>query len=560
MKQDMKLKIAEDLQIDLTVAPYETQGLRAFIAGISGAGKSYAQMKFLEEAHDAGLQFVLLDVHGEGHVLSELSDNVVVASERFGIPVDIEAVDVYIDILESGMSLVIDLKSLYWGKRDEFLKFTYEFLRKFMSKWANVMRPIILAIDEAQEIAPQTQTKGTADLVKVVSEIVTGGRKSGVHTLLASQRPAKIDKTVISQANVRLIGQLTATQDWSAIKEYAQGFKHQDIRKFRSGDFVCAAEGEAFKIKVNKRRTKDAGKTPTIQVKFTTTQKKDMKEIADRIAAAIEASKKEREQEKDEAARIKSLEKSLENEREKRKDTEAKLDMVEFVAEKFGGSKVSGKVEVPAEIVDVKAEFERELKKLSSKMQKELKEKNSIIEKLEVRDQERVREHLESREFKKSFRKWLGQTGSGASIDEDAIVAKVVARVGNGGTVYEVAPLEALTKDWEQTIHSNIVRLVDGLTPEALMILSYLTASGQRTKTSICKSLWNTDGGSAFKKMDIALKDLTGKKLVFRNQKGYGSRVSKVVEDYMDGLVEDPSHIVEHVVEHIRQKGGEIST
>ena len=559
----MKLKIAKELEIDLTKQPYDTQGLRVFIAGISGAGKSYAQMKFLEEAHDAGLQFILLDVHGEGHVLSELSDNVVVASERFGIPVTIEAVDIYVELLESGMSMVIDLKSLYWQARDKFLEFTYSFLRKFMARWANVIRPIILAMDEAQEIAPQSQTKGTADLVKVVSEIITGGRKSGVHSLLASQRPAKIDKSAISQANVRLIGQLTATQDWSAIKEYAHGFTFKELRGFRSGDFISATEGDAEKIRVLKRRTKDAGETPTIETRFSNVQKRDMKEIADKITKAIQDAKKDQEHERDLLEQNKSLEKKLGTKDEKIKGLEAKLDMVEFVAEKFGGSKVQGKVEVPSEFVDVKDEFERELSKLRKRMQKELQSKDDVIRKLEKEVEATAVLPTKIAKFRESFQELLGNpvsSGSaGNNIDVDDIVARVVAKVGNGGAVYEVPPLEALKKDWEKNIHENVTRLIDGLDQKAVMILSYLTASGQHTKTAICKTLWNADGGSAFKAMGEALKELTGRKLVFQNSKGYGSRVNKIVDDYLEGLSEDTSHITEHVIEHIRQKGGDIS-
>lgn len=555
----MKMKLASNLEIDLTAQPYDTQGLRVFIAGISGAGKSYAQMKFIEEAHDAGLQFVLLDVHGEGHVLSELSDNVVVASERFGIPVDIEAVDIYVDILESGMSLVIDLKSLYWEARDRFLEFTYLFLRKFMARWSNLMRPVLVAMDEAQEIAPQTQTKGTAELVKVVSEIVTGGRKSGVHILLASQRPAKIDKTPISQANVRLIGQLTATQDWNAIKEYTKGFSFQDLRGFRSGDFICVTEGTSKKIHINERRTKDAGKTPTVAVQFSTVQRKDMKEIAERIAAAIEASKQGKERETSQAEHVKSLEKRLESRDEKVKELEAKLDMVEFVAEKFGGARVRGKVEVPSELVDVKSEFERELKKLSSRMQRELSAKDTEILELRKHISEFTIRSEKFEQFRGLFREVFGNgsgQGNGVTVDEDAIVARVIARVGNGGSIYQVAPLEALKKDWEQRIHASVVQVIDSLTPDALKILSYLIASGQRSKTAICQTLWNADGGSAFKKVSDALSELSGKKVVYSNQRGYGSRIEKVVEEYMNGLLEDPSHITEHIIEHVRQKGG----
>jgi hypothetical protein len=104
-----KLRIAKDFTIDLKAPPFDTMGLRAFTSGMSGAGKSYTQMVFLEKAFEAKLQFLLLDVHGEGHVLGGLGNNVYVASERYGIPVVEEAIPIYLDLLDSGGSLVIDL-------------------------------------------------------------------------------------------------------------------------------------------------------------------------------------------------------------------------------------------------------------------------------------------------------------------------------------------------------------------------------------------------------------------------------------------------------------------
>lgn len=574
-KQEMKLEIADNLIIDLLTVPYVTQGLRIFIAGISGAGKSYSEMKFLEEAHDARLQFCLFDVHGEGHVLSELSDNVVVASARFGIPVDIDAIGVYIDILESGMSLVLDLKSLYWGQREEFLKFTLQFLRKFMERWSNIMRPILLAVDEAQEITPQMQTKGISDLVKVVSEIVTGGRKSGVNILLASQRPAMISKTAISQSNVRLIGKMEDENDYNAVKphlkytvvekhknkktgtleevEITKAFTFQEMKKLRSGEFIYSSEGEATKIHVNRRRTNDAGETPTIKTKFTTTQKKSMKEIADRIAAAIEVSKQERERETDLGEQVKNLEKQLKAKDEKIE----KLELVEFVAKKIGISKVPGTVEVSPSprVADIKAEIEHELQKHNSKMQKELEAKDVIIQQLETRNQERTKELEHDIKFKTMFREWLGQTGTNGSVNEDAIVARVMKQVGNGGTIYEVSPLDALTKDWEKKIHTSIVTIIDQLPADAKLVLSYLLVAGPKKKGPICLALWNNDGGGTYKKLNDALKTLTGQKLIVGNQNGYAPRIQKYIEDSMNGIIEDSKHIVEHVIDYVRETG-----
>ena len=55
--------------------------------------------------------------------------------------------------------------------------------------------------------------------------------------------------------------------------------------------------------------------------------------------------------------------------------------------------------------------------------------------------------------------------------------------------------------------------------------------------------------------MNDAIKELNAKKLLFRNQGGYGHRISKVVKEYLNGLVEDSSNVELHVIEHIRKSG-----
>lgn len=549
--------LSPELQIDLSKDPYRTEGLRVFIAGQTGAGKSYTLMKILEEAHQEKTQFVLLDPHGEGHVLSELGDDVLVASERIGIPVVEDAIPVYVDVLKRGSSLVIDLSKYFYKSKIAFNAFVEKFIREFLSEWSDVRRPILFAMDEAHEFAPQAKDKGSKQRVDLCGELATGGRKLGVMLCFATQRPAKIDKTPITQANIRLVGKLTGTHDYNAFKEYfgkAAGFKQ--VRSLSSGQFYVISGTEVQLTRVNLRITTDAGATPDAAPILSAKQQVSLKELGKLIEKAVKTAQEEQDQSSQMKARIAELERRVEKHKDGKKDLQKKLDMVEFIADKFGTAKVEGKIEVPQEVVDAKTEFDKEIVKLKKRMQKELNLKDVEIDRLDLQVKDLLEGIKTYQSFSNSLREIIGDWPETIiKYDRDLvdeITQKVVARVGTGGAVYEVAPLEALKLDTEKEIHAKIIGLIDGLSPTSKRILAYLTAAGQRKKTEMCRTLWNSDGGTAFTNMTEALTELSAKKLVYANKKGYGARLKPVIDERVAGLDLDATSIKQHVVEHLR--------
>ena len=198
----MKLTIADNLEINLNEPPFNTEGLIAFVCGKTGSGKSYSILKMMEQAYKKGLQFVFLDPHGEGHVLADKDfakgDDIVVVSERYGIPVQIEAVDVYVDIIKSGKSMVLDLSKVFRKEKKSFNEFIEKFLRTFDSEWSDVRTPILLVMDEAHFFAPQIIRKGDSSAVArvdLITDLSTGGRKNGINQIYSTQRPSLISKT-----------------------------------------------------------------------------------------------------------------------------------------------------------------------------------------------------------------------------------------------------------------------------------------------------------------------------------------------------------------------------
>lgn len=93
-----------------------------------------------------------------------------------------------------------------------------------------VSEPYTLVIDEADLFAPQKPFGGHAEmLLHLVEEIVRRGRVRGFLPWLISQRPAIVNKNVLSQVDGMVAMQLTGAHDRAAIEGWIEG--HGDKRE-----------------------------------------------------------------------------------------------------------------------------------------------------------------------------------------------------------------------------------------------------------------------------------------------------------------------------------------
>jgi len=570
-----ELKLSPELFIDLTSAPFKTEGFQIFVGGKTGAGKSYTLSVVLEEAYRAGIPFVYLDPHGEGYTLSELGDEVVIISNRVGIPVHVDAISVYLDILKAGKSIVFDLSTLYFENERLFAEFSEEFIRKFRAEWASIRSYILLCIDEIHVFAPQKPMRGETDRVKMFGKMASEGRKLGIMLCTATQRPALVDKTAISQANVRLVGKLEKSHDFKAYADDVpkdKGGKTQitfrDTKSLSSGTFYAIVGDTVLKTKIRERKTTDAGATPDATPTLSTKQKLDMKDIAKRIEEALKKVEEERDKSTEMQARIKTLEKAREKDKEEKSELRKKLELKGLVVDMFDKVKIRSSdgetVEVPQEFMDVKTEFDAEIEKLRKKMQKELKEKDKTIQYIEVCLKENVEETAEYHEFFDRLASLLRIKGVADIVSsevarntglEDRIIQKVLSRVGTDGVVFEVAPLEILSKEWDRRALDRMIALIDELSSKATTVLSCLVAtSTSHRKTSLCEKLFGASSGSTYTSFKEALKHLI--EVGFAKEDGHGvkSNLDKFVNFHMEGHFGDTENITHHLIEHIRKK------
>ncbi len=122
-------------------------------------------------------------------------------------------------------------------------------------------------MDEAHNFVPAVgQTSATHDLIT----LVTMGRQPGISTIFITQQPAKLNETVITQADLVIAHRLTAKPDLDALGTVMQTYALEDIRKMISdlpknkGTAVVLDDNSEriFDIQVRPRQSWHAGGTP----------------------------------------------------------------------------------------------------------------------------------------------------------------------------------------------------------------------------------------------------------------------------------------------------------
>jgi DNA helicase HerA-like ATPase len=105
--------------------------------------------------------------------------------------------------------------------------------------------PTVLVLEEAHNFIPQTASKEESISKSVFRTIAREGRKFGCSLCLISQRPVRLDTTVLSQCNTHLYLRITNPYDLDYIKQSAEGLSSDSvgmITSLRVGEALLAGE------------------------------------------------------------------------------------------------------------------------------------------------------------------------------------------------------------------------------------------------------------------------------------------------------------------------------
>ena len=184
---------------------------RLLIQGTSGAGKSWLMRRLLEQS-SGQVQHIIIDPEGEFRSLAESADYPVIDASKLD---GNRFAALGVRVRSQRLSLVLDISQL---DRERQLIAVAGFLRAIIDCPRENWHPAIVAIDEAHLFAPMGgQGFESATSRRVVTaamvDLMSRGRKRGLAAIIATQRLARLSKSVASEATNFLVGRNTLDLD-----------------------------------------------------------------------------------------------------------------------------------------------------------------------------------------------------------------------------------------------------------------------------------------------------------------------------------------------------------
>ncbi|MDR0778665.1 MAG: DUF87 domain-containing protein [Methanomassiliicoccaceae archaeon] len=122
------------------------------------------------------------------------------------------------ELIEEGRTTIINLKGVPPDIQELVVRRLGTLM--FEMRKAGNVPPMMMIIEEAHNYCPQ---QGTAISSRALATIASEGRKFGLGLMVISQRPAKIDKNVLSQCGTQIILKVTNPNDVKAIASSVEG-------------------------------------------------------------------------------------------------------------------------------------------------------------------------------------------------------------------------------------------------------------------------------------------------------------------------------------------------
>ncbi len=134
------------------------------------------------------------------------------------------------DIVKKGKCSTINMKGVPPDVQDVVVaRLTKEL---FDDRKAGKIPPFLLVVEEAHNYCPERGI-GRAVSSSILRTVASEGRKFGMGLCIISQRPAKVDKNIISQCDTNIILKVTNPHDLKAIIQSVEGLTAQTYREIQ---------------------------------------------------------------------------------------------------------------------------------------------------------------------------------------------------------------------------------------------------------------------------------------------------------------------------------------
>jgi uncharacterized protein len=242
------LKLADNLNLPVDVV---TQTVA--ILAKRRAGKSYLSRRLVEQLHHARQQVVVIDPKGDHWGVRSSADGkapglpiVILGGERGDVPLEAGAGEIVAKlVVEERVSALLDMSFL---RKHEVATFMTAFLESlYRLKAREVYRtPLMLVIDEADAVAPQSPMKGEERMLGAAEDIVRRGGQRGIGCTMITQRSAVLNKNVLTQAQILVALRTIAPQDLKAVNAWIDVHGTDEERKTLMASLPSLPVGDAW--------------------------------------------------------------------------------------------------------------------------------------------------------------------------------------------------------------------------------------------------------------------------------------------------------------------------
>ena len=266
-----KLQVSRELSL-----PPEAVTQTFAIFGKRGSGKTNTAVVIAEEMFRIGAPFVILDPIGAWWGLKSSFDGkgpglavYIFGGDHADLPLEPAAGQLIADVfIQHRIPMVLDMSG--WSGADR-ARFVTDFALRLLAK--NGRQPMHVFIEEADAFVPQRPYKGEERMLGAMDRLVRWGRQSGIGATLITQRSAKVNKDVTTQAETLVAHRTVGPQDRDAIDAWIKFHAGGEERQQVLSSLPTLPDGTAWvwspewlsilrQVAFRRRQTYDSASTP----------------------------------------------------------------------------------------------------------------------------------------------------------------------------------------------------------------------------------------------------------------------------------------------------------
>ncbi len=275
--------------------------------GKRGSGKTNGATVIVEELVKANLPACILDPVDAWWGLKSSFDGksaglpvYIFGGEHGDLPLESTAGTFIAELLAAErIPMILSMKR--WGVAERA-----RFVADFANRLLQVNKePLMIVLEEADAFIPQRPAKGEEAMLGHMDRLVRWGRQSGIGCTIVTQRSAKVNKDVTTQAETLVAFRTTGPQDRDAIDNWIKHHAGEEQRHEVMSTLATLPSGTAWvwspewlemldRVQFRRRETYDSAATPKVGEKRPAPKRLadvDLERLKGQMAEAIEHAK-----------------------------------------------------------------------------------------------------------------------------------------------------------------------------------------------------------------------------------------------------------------------------